>query len=142
MGLGGVSMHTEQVVAYPSRQLKSHEKNYPTRGLELVVVVFELKIWIHHLFGSRFEDYDFGLNYHSDKANVVVGAQSQKLLHMSTLMARESDLIEEFRDLSLVYEVTLQSVKLDHLALINQTRGCDFSIDDSGVIKFRDVPEL
>ena len=30
MGLGGVLMQDGQVVAYASRQLKVHEKNYPT----------------------------------------------------------------------------------------------------------------
>jgi hypothetical protein len=73
-------------------------------------------------------------------------------------MARELELIEEFRDLSLVCEVTLHSVKLgmlklisgvfegikeshktdleliDRLDLINQGRGGDFNIDDNGVI--------
>lgn len=44
MGLGGVLMHNAQVVAYVSRQLKVHEKNYPMHDLELAVVVFVLKI--------------------------------------------------------------------------------------------------
>lgn len=55
MGLGGVLMHNEQVMAYASRQLRVHEKTYPMHHLELVVVVFALKIWRHHPFGSRFK---------------------------------------------------------------------------------------
>nr|KYP67726.1 Retrovirus-related Pol polyprotein from transposon 17.6 [Cajanus cajan]KYP67729.1 Retrovirus-related Pol polyprotein from transposon 17.6 [Cajanus cajan] len=55
MGLGGVLMQEGKVVAYASRQLKIHEKNYPTHDLELVVVVFTLKIWRHYLYGSKFE---------------------------------------------------------------------------------------
>ncbi|MGG6760271.1 UNVERIFIED_CONTAM: hypothetical protein ITH83_25625, partial [Salmonella enterica subsp. enterica serovar Weltevreden] len=35
-----------------SRQFKPHEKNYPTHDLELAAVVFALKIWRHHLYGS------------------------------------------------------------------------------------------
>ncbi|CAJ2642437.1 unnamed protein product [Trifolium pratense] len=35
MGLGGVLMQKGQVVAYASRQLKAHERNYPTHDLEL-----------------------------------------------------------------------------------------------------------
>ena len=34
-GLGGVLMQNGKVVAYASRQLKPHEKNYPTHDLEL-----------------------------------------------------------------------------------------------------------
>lgn len=30
-------------MAYASRQLKDHEKNYPTQDLELVAVVYALK---------------------------------------------------------------------------------------------------
>ena len=44
-GLGGVFMQSGQVVAYASRQLKPHEENYPNHDLELVVVVFALKVW-------------------------------------------------------------------------------------------------
>ena len=97
--------------------------------LELVAVVFALKIWRRYLYGSRFEvfsdhkslkylfdqkelnmrqrrwlellkDYDFGLNYHPDKANVVADALSRKTLHMSALMVKEFELLEQFKDLS------------------------------------------
>ena len=34
MGLGGVLMQDKQVVAYASRQLKVHERNYPTHDLK------------------------------------------------------------------------------------------------------------
>src|SRR3954463_751465 len=189
MGLGGVLMQNQQVVAYASRQLKVHERNYPTHDLELATVVFVLKLWRHYLYGSRFEvfsdhkslkylfdqkelnmrqrrwleflkDYDFGLNYHPGKANVVADALSRKTLHMSMLMVKELDLIEQFRDLSLVCEGTLTSVKLgmlkltsgileeiregqksdvsfvDKLTLINQGRGGEFRIDENGIMRF------
>ena len=42
-GLGCVLMQNGRVVAYGSRQLKTHEKNYPTHDLELAAVVFALK---------------------------------------------------------------------------------------------------
>ena len=122
-------------MAYASRQLKVHERNYLTHDLELAVVVFVLKLWRHYLYGSRFEvfrdhkslkyifdqkelnmrqrrwleflkDYDFGLNYHPGKANVVADALVRKSLHMFMLMVRKLDSIEQFRDLSLVCENT------------------------------------
>ena len=131
-------MQNGQVVAYASRQLKTHERNYPTHDLELAAVVFALKIWRHYLFSSKFEvfsdhkslkylfsqkelnmrqrrwleflkDYDFELSYHPGKANVVADALSRKSLHMSSLMVREMDLLEQFRDLSLACEVTPNS---------------------------------
>ncbi|XP_052730515.1 uncharacterized protein LOC108324528 [Vigna angularis] len=54
-GLSCVLMQERRAVAYASRQLKIHEKNYPTHDLELAVVVFALKIWRHYLYGSTFQ---------------------------------------------------------------------------------------
>ncbi|KAL0556993.1 hypothetical protein IC582_005511 [Cucumis melo] len=54
-GLGCVLMQQGKVVAYASRQLKSHEQNYPTHDLELAAVVFALKIWRHYLYGEKIQ---------------------------------------------------------------------------------------
>ena len=43
-GLGCVLMQDSKVIACGSRQLKSHELNYPTHDLELAAIVFALKI--------------------------------------------------------------------------------------------------
>ena len=53
IGLGCVLMHDGKVVAYASRQMKLHEQNYPSHGLELAAVVFALKIWRHYLYGEK-----------------------------------------------------------------------------------------
>ena len=42
--LGCVLQQNEKVIAYVSRQLKQYETIYPTHDLELVVIVFALKI--------------------------------------------------------------------------------------------------
>ncbi|GJX11453.1 putative reverse transcriptase domain-containing protein [Tanacetum coccineum] len=52
-GLGAVLMQREKVIAYASRQLKIHEKNYTTHDLELGAVVFSLKLWRHYLYGTK-----------------------------------------------------------------------------------------
>ncbi|KAH0642150.1 hypothetical protein KY290_033750 [Solanum tuberosum] len=82
-----------KVIAYASRQLKVHENNYPTHDLELVAVVFPLKIWRHYLYGVHIDvftdhkslqrwleflkDYDMSVHYHPSKANVVADALSR-----------------------------------------------------------------
>ena len=53
--LGCVLMQSGRVVAYGSRQLKTHEQNYPTHDMEVVSIVFALKIWCHYLYGEQFE---------------------------------------------------------------------------------------
>ncbi|GJZ22418.1 putative nucleotidyltransferase, ribonuclease H [Tanacetum coccineum] len=102
-GLGCVLMQRGKVIAYASRQLKIHEKNYTTHDLELGAVVFALKIWRHYLYGKKsviytdhkslqhifnqkelnmcqrrwielFSDYDCEIHYHPGKANVVADA--------------------------------------------------------------------
>nr|GFA81305.1 reverse transcriptase domain-containing protein [Tanacetum cinerariifolium] len=106
-GLGAVLMKGEKVIAYASRQLKIHEKNYTTHDLELGSVAFALKIWRHCLYGTKctvftdykslqhildqkelnmrqrhwlelLSDYDCEICYHSGKANVVADALSWK----------------------------------------------------------------
>jgi hypothetical protein len=185
-------------VTYASRQLKVHEKNYPTHDLDLAAFVYVLKIWRHYLYGSKFEvfsdhkslkylfdqkelnmrqrrwleylkDFDFQLSYHPGKANVVADALSRKSLHMSALMVKELELIEQFRDLSLVSELTSDGVRLgmlkltsdileeikngqkedlelvDRVVLVNQGKGGDFRLDENDVLMFRDgvcVPDV
>ena len=52
-GLGCVLMQEGKVIAYASRQLKSHEKNYPTHDFELATILFALKIWRYYLYGEK-----------------------------------------------------------------------------------------
>ncbi|GKA51835.1 putative reverse transcriptase domain-containing protein [Tanacetum coccineum] len=42
--LGAVLMQREKVIAYASRQLKIHEKNYTTHDLELGAVILEAQV--------------------------------------------------------------------------------------------------
>ncbi|GJS51382.1 putative reverse transcriptase domain-containing protein [Tanacetum coccineum] len=75
-GLGTILMEKEKAIAYASRQLKIHEKNYTTHDLELGAMK-ELNMrqrgWLELL-----SDYDCEIRYHPEKANVVADALSQK----------------------------------------------------------------
>lgn len=54
-GLGYVMMRDREVVAYGSRHLKDHYKNYPTHGLKLAAIIITLKIWQQYLYSEEFE---------------------------------------------------------------------------------------
>jgi len=111
---GCVFMQKGRVIAYASRQLKVHEKNYPIHDLNLASVLFALKIWRHYLYGLHCEvftdhrslqyifnqrdlnlrqrrwlellkDYDMTILYHPGKANLVADALSRKAVSMGGL---------------------------------------------------------
>jgi hypothetical protein len=50
-GLGRVLMQDRQVIAYISRKLRRHEENYAMHDLELLAMVYALKVWRHYLVG-------------------------------------------------------------------------------------------
>ncbi|GJV04288.1 putative reverse transcriptase domain-containing protein [Tanacetum coccineum] len=74
-GLGDVLMQREKVIAYASRQLKVHEKNYTTHDLELGS---ELNMRQRHWL-ELLSDYDCEIRYHPGKANVVADALSPQI---------------------------------------------------------------
>ncbi|GJZ50940.1 putative reverse transcriptase domain-containing protein [Tanacetum coccineum] len=83
-GLGAVLMQREKVIAYASRQLKIHEKNYTTHDLDLGAVSLqhildqkELNMRQHRWL-ELLSDYDCDIRYHPGKVNVVVDALSRK----------------------------------------------------------------
>ena len=71
------------------------------------------------------KDYDFELSYHPGKANVMADSLSRKSLYISSLMVRELDLLEQFRKLSLVCEVTPNSVRLGVLRITSELLGLE-----------------
>ena len=104
-----MDMQEGKVIAYSSRQLKPHEKNYPTHDQELAAILFALKIWRHHLYGEKcrvftdhkglnylmtqkelnlrqrrwlelIKNYELIIDYHPGKANVGANALSRKSL--------------------------------------------------------------
>jgi hypothetical protein len=49
--LGRVLMQNGRLITYISRKLRRHEENYVTHDLELLSIVYALKVWIHYLVG-------------------------------------------------------------------------------------------
>src|SRR3954471_8177241 len=130
-GLGCVLMQERKVIAYGSRQLRSHEDKYPTHDLELAAVIYALKLWRHYLLGNRCEvytdhqslkylftqpdlnlrqqrwletiaDFNMDCSYTPGKANVMADALSRKA-YCSKLevQVHQPPLYEELRKLNL-----------------------------------------
>jgi hypothetical protein len=107
MGIRGVSMQDGHAIAYASQQLRCHEEHYPTHDLELLAVVYTLKVWRHYLLDNLVhiytdhkslkylftqpdlnmrqrrwleltKDYELEVHYHPSRANVVADALSHK----------------------------------------------------------------
>ena len=57
VGLECVLIRNGKVIVYASCQLKKHGQNYPTHELEMVAVVFALKIYRHYIYGVTCEIY-------------------------------------------------------------------------------------
>jgi hypothetical protein len=53
-GLGRVLMQDGRVIAYISRKLRRHEENYVTHDLELLSIVYALRVWRHYLIEQKF----------------------------------------------------------------------------------------
>ncbi|KAL0559098.1 hypothetical protein IC582_003688 [Cucumis melo] len=145
-GLGCVLMQQGKVVAYASRQLKSHEQNYPTHDLELAAVVFALKIWRHYLYGEKIQiftdhkslkyfftkkelnmrqrrwlelvkDYDCEILYHPGKANVVADALSRKVSHSAALITRQAPLHRDLERAEIAVSVGAVIMQLAQLTV-------------------------
>jgi hypothetical protein len=54
-GLGRVLMQDGRVIAYISRKLRNHEENYATHDLDLLEIVYTLRVWRYYLIGGNFE---------------------------------------------------------------------------------------
>ncbi|GJS53931.1 putative reverse transcriptase domain-containing protein [Tanacetum coccineum] len=157
-GLGAVLMQREKVIAYASRQLKVHEKNYTTHDLELGSVVFALKLWRHYLYGTRcivftdhkslqhildqkelnmrqrcwlelLSDYDCDIRYHPGKTNVVANA------------LRRKERIEPLRVRALVMTIGLDLPKRILEAHIEAQKPENLVNEDVGGIIRRDIPK-
>jgi hypothetical protein len=141
--LGCVLMQEGRVVAYSSRQLKVHERNYPTHDLELVAVVHALKTWRHYLYGQNcdiytdhkslkyiftksklnmrqrrwlelIKDYELEIHYHPGKANVVADALSGKSqVNMMVAHLMSYELAKKFDKLSLGFLNSTQGVTFE-----------------------------
>ncbi|RDX89741.1 Retrovirus-related Pol polyprotein from transposon 17.6, partial [Mucuna pruriens] len=81
-GLRCVLMQDRKVMAFASRQLKLHKKNYQTRNLERAIIV-----------------------------NIVANALSKKIMCVLILLVKELELIEKFRDLNLFIEYANERMK-------------------------------
>ncbi|GJX11211.1 putative reverse transcriptase domain-containing protein, partial [Tanacetum coccineum] len=149
-GYGAVLMQRDKVIAYASRQLKTHEENYTTHDLELGAVVFALRLWRHYLYGTKcvvytdhkslqyildqkelnmrqrrwielLSDYDCEIRYHPGKANVVADALSRKVRD-KPLRVR-SLVMSTYTDLSeRILKAQLEAVKQENVKAENLGR--------------------
>ncbi|KAL5565566.1 hypothetical protein UlMin_028730 [Ulmus minor] len=115
IGLGAVLMQNGRVITYASRQLKIHEKNYPTHDLELAAVVFALKIWRHYLYGAYIQELDME----------IISGQLSTLTLQPTI----------FDGIKGAQELDLQLLKLKKRVL--EGKNVEFSVSTDGILHFK-----
>nr|GEW01446.1 hypothetical protein [Tanacetum cinerariifolium] len=131
-GLGDVLMLREKMIAYASRQLKIHEKNYTAHDLELglqhILDQKELNMrqrrWVEFL-----SVYDCDIRYHPRKANVVADALSHK------------ERIESLRVRALVMTIGLDLPKQILEAQIEALKLENLENEDVGGMIRKDIPK-
>ncbi|XP_020208814.1 uncharacterized protein LOC109793754 [Cajanus cajan] len=115
------------MVAYASRQLKTSEKRYPTYDLELVVVVFALKIWRHYLCEEQFDV--FGGH------NKLKYLFDQKKLNIRQQSCETTTITNEF--LKKVKENQMQDQSLMKTRrLLGFEKAEGFDVDDERILRF------
>jgi hypothetical protein len=169
---------------------------YPTHDLDLAAMVHALKIWRHYIIGKRCEvysdhkslkyiftqpdlnlrqrrwlelikDYDLGINYQPDKANVVADALSRRS-HVNMLATRELllEFGKEFEKLNLgwvsstkvvtmevdstleqdIQKGQLKDAKIQEIKeQIKEYKAPGFSVDEQGILWYKKrlcVPEV
>ncbi|KAA3484683.1 Retrovirus-related Pol polyprotein from transposon 17.6 [Gossypium australe] len=110
-GLGCALMQEGKVIAYASRQLKSHEKNYPTHDLELAAI---------------------------GKANVVANALSRKSLFVFPVMNSQLNLSDDGLILAELKAklIFLQQICEARVTTNCKKKGCNIGSND--YLMFRD----
>ncbi|KAH0764793.1 hypothetical protein KY285_000664 [Solanum tuberosum] len=164
VGLGCVLMQCGMVIAYAYKQLKVHEKNYPTHDLELAAVVFALKIWRDYLYGVHVDkfidhkspqyvftkkelnlrqrrwpeflkDYDMNVLYNSDNANVVVHALSR--LYMGSLTHVEEERKELAKDVHRLARLGVGLTDMSDGGVVHQLKVEVYSQEADGVLRYQ-----
>jgi hypothetical protein len=150
LGLGCVLMQEGKVISYASRQLRKHEKNYPTHDLELAAIVHALKIWRHYMIGNKckiftdhksskyiftqkelnliqrrwlelIKDYDLEIQYHPGKANIVADALSRKgQVNNITTHLMSQELCSEMEQLNLGILNTMEATVMEVESTLEQ----------------------
>ncbi|MCO5591460.1 hypothetical protein L7F22_045443 [Adiantum nelumboides] len=131
IAIGGVLMQEGRPVAFTSRKLRIHERNYPTHDLELLAIVHALKLWRHYLLGRRFQlvtdhkslkwifapttlnmrqrrwiellqEYNFEIIYRTGKENSVADALSRKSF-IGLISFPNNPIVEKIKETALSY---------------------------------------
>ena len=133
--------------------MKPHEKNYPTHDLELAAIVFSLKIWRHYLYREKcfiytdhkslkyfpsqrelnlrqrrwmelIKDYDFVIDYHPRKDNVVADALSRKSVQTLRALNAHFSLLDDGTIVAKLIAKPLKAQKSDEKisAIVSQNR--------------------
>jgi hypothetical protein len=163
-GLGRVLMEDSRVISYNLKKLRRHEENYATHDLELLAIVYALRVWRHCLIGLEYEvkmdhchlqhiftqrdlntqrlwsellsEYDFKINYIKGIVNRVVDALSQRP-HIFSVMPLQTNLREKILNLQRDddwYKEVKDFIKQNTM-MVPKFKA--FTMDNDGLLRFK-----
>jgi hypothetical protein len=164
-GLGGVLMQDSRVITYILRKLRRHDENYATHDLELLAIVYALKVWRHYLVGRKFElktehcglqhiftqidlntqqrhwskllsEYDFKITYIKGIVNQVVDALSWRL-RIFSVFPLQTNLHEKILTLQREddWYKEVEGFIEQNTMMVPRFEG--FTFDDDGLLRFK-----
>ncbi|GJU29514.1 putative reverse transcriptase domain-containing protein [Tanacetum coccineum] len=117
-----VLMQREKVIAYASRQLKTHEENYTTHDLEFGAVGFALRLWRHYLYGTKLDrihlplvEFSYTNSYHPSIKAAPYEALYRRKCRSSVCWSEVRD--SQLTSPELIQEMTEKIVQIKNLLL-------------------------
>ena len=166
--LGGFFTQEGHIIAYESRKVNIHGKNYVTYDLELAAVIHALKMWRHHLIGRNFipmidnkglkymldqpnlntrqarwlaflSEYDFEIQHIKGKENKVADALSRNAkLNFTTSISTYKTYLEEQLENGIEQDENYQKLQAKVKENLIESLSTGYKLNEKGLLLYKE----